>query len=114
MTEDIITPKGYRFVTLWAVGLALFYVLVGYFGAPQLLAYKDRTAQNRKAWLETTTVYEAVRTNPGKAMEGKPAAVRVGIYVNRIGELAMHDMSWTADFDLWFRWTNKGISPGET
>jgi hypothetical protein len=113
MSEDVITQKGYRFVVLWAAALALLYASVGYFGAGQLLAYKDRTAQLRKTWLASSAGKEGVVVNPSNA-PSKPAAVRVGIYVNRIGELAMHEMSWTADFDLWFQWASKGINPGET
>lgn len=110
MSQDIITPKAYRFVILWAAALVLFFVLVGFYGTWKLLAYKDHTAQRRKTWLESTTT----GISPGNTPEAKAAAVRVGIYVNRIGEVDLHALSWVADFDLWLHWRNKGIDPGET
>jgi hypothetical protein len=114
MTQDITTPRAYRFVILWATALALFYLLVGYFGIRQLRAYENRTAQMRKAWLEGAAGREDAGTSTDNAPEAKPGTVRVGIYVNRIGEIDVRESSWTADFDLWFRWTDKNIEPGET
>jgi hypothetical protein len=110
MSKDIITPKGYRFVILWAAALVLFYALVGYFGTRQLRGYRAETAQMRKTWLETVTTGIASAGAP----EANSEAVRVGIYVNRVGEIAVHELGWSADFDLWFDWTNKGLDPGET
>lgn len=109
MTQDIITLRGYRCVILWAAALVLFYALVGYFGTRQLQSYKDQTAQMRKTWRESTTGKEGA-----DAPAAAPTAVRVGIYVNRISEIAVRESSWSADFDLWFHWTNKEMNPGET
>jgi hypothetical protein len=38
----------------------------------------------------------------------------VGIYINRIGEFDAREGGWTANFDIWFRWTDARIRPGET
>jgi hypothetical protein len=35
------------------------------------------------------------------------------MYINRIGEFAVKESSWSADFDIWFRWSGDGIKPGE-
>jgi hypothetical protein len=114
MPEDVITPRAYRLVILWAAGLVIFYLLVGYFGARQLRGYRDQTAQLRKAWLESVTGKEGAGTNIDNSQETKPGTVRVGIYVNRIGEIDLRESSWTAHFDLWFHWKDKNIDPGET
>jgi hypothetical protein len=114
MAEDTITPRGYGFVILWAAALVLFFLLVGYFGIRQLRAYEHRTAQIRKVWLESATGKEGAGTNTDNAPGAKPSAVLVGIHVNRIGEIDLRESSWTADFDLWFHWTDKNIEPGET
>jgi hypothetical protein len=45
--------------------------------------------------------------------DAKPVDVYVGIFIHRIGQLSVKDNSWTADFDIWFRWTGDGIHPGE-
>jgi hypothetical protein len=36
--------------------------------------------------------------------DARPTRVAAGIYVDRILELSVKDVSWTADFYLWFRW----------
>ena len=109
MTEDTITKKSYRLVILWAVVLALLYAVVAYLGTQHLRGYQAQTAQVRKTWLETTTAKDG--TGP---LGNITNAVRVGIYVNRIGDIALRESSWTADFDLWFHWTDKKLNPGET
>jgi hypothetical protein len=43
----------------------------------------------------------------------EPVEVRVGVYINRIGEFSLRESGWTAEFDIWFRWTGDGVKPGE-
>jgi hypothetical protein len=39
--------------------------------------------------------------------------VEVGFYVDRVPELSAHDASWTAVFDVWFRWRGEDVQPAE-
>ena len=112
MTQDVITVEGYRFVMLWALALVLFFALAAYFGIRQLHAYKNQTAQIRKTWLESTASNVSEGINPSASIQAQQ--VQVGIYINRIDEIAVHDLKWAADFDLWFHWTNKKLAPGDT
>lgn len=69
----------------------------------------------RQAWLQDGTT-EPGKTPLGMNLSGaaSPTQVRAGIYVNRIGDFAMKEAGWTADFDIWFRWSGKTVKPGET
>ena len=112
--KDTITRRGYRFVILWAVGILLLYGVGGYLSVRTLQGYKAETEKFRQAWIESkTTDVDAqapdIRIPPG----AKPIEVVVGIYINRIGEFSIKEGSWTADFDIWFRWTGDGVKPGE-
>jgi hypothetical protein len=44
----------------------------------------------------------------------KRVDVLVGIYINSIGEVSLKESGWTADFDIWFRWTGDEVRPGST
>jgi hypothetical protein len=112
--KDTITRRGYRFVILWAVGILLLYGTGGYLGVRTLQGYKAETEKFRQAWIESKmTDVDAqapdIRIPPG----AKPVEVLVGIYINRIGEFSVREGGWTADFDIWFRWTGNGVKPGE-
>lgn len=112
--KDKITRRGYRFVILWAVGILLLYGIGGYVGVRTLQGYKVETEKFRQAWIESTTTELGVRTPDIQIpSEAKPIEVLVGIYINRIGEFSIKEGGWSADFDIWFRWTGNGIKPGE-
>jgi hypothetical protein len=44
----------------------------------------------------------------------RPVDVQVGLIMNHVGEFAMREAAWTADFNLFFRWTGDGVNPGES
>ena len=114
MGEDIITARDYRFVALWAVGIIVFFVIAGYFGVRQLRTYKMQSMERRQAWLEQASGAGRGQKSAAIAQKGNPVEVRVGIYVTHIGEFSLKEDSWVANFDIWFRWTGKAVSPGET
>ena len=112
--KDKITRRGYHFVILWAAGILLLYGISGYIGVRTLQGYKVETEKFRQAWIESTTTELGVRTPDIKIpSEAKPIEVLVGIYINRIGEFSIKEGGWSADFDIWFRWTGNGVKPGE-
>ena len=112
--KDKITRRGYHFVILWAAGILLLYGISGYIGVRTLQGYKVETEKFRQAWIESTTTELGVRTPDIQIpSEAKPIEVLVGIYINRIGEFSIKEGGWSADFDIWFRWTGNGVKPGE-
>src|SRR5208282_619878 len=113
--SDAITRGGYLLVSLWAAGILLLYAIGGYLGVRQLQGYKAETERFRQAAVEAPAK-EPGAPSPAITLPAgaRPTEVRVGIYLNRVGEFSLKDSSWTADFDIWFRWTGEGIRPGET
>lgn len=113
--KDMITSRGFLFVILWATGILLLYAIGGYLGVRQLQGYKAETEKFRQAWIEATTAdlggkVPEMRIPPG----AKPVDVLVGIYINSIGEFSLKEAGWTADFDIWFRWTGDKVRPGDS
>ena len=111
--KDSIGRAGYTFVFLWAAGLLLLYAIGGYFGVRTLQGYRAETEEFREDFIESRTI-EPGKKAPEISVSKKPVEVRVGIYINRIGEFDAREGGWTTDFDIWFRWTDARIRPGET
>jgi hypothetical protein len=113
--QEAVTPGEYRFVIFWAAGLLLLYVVGGYFGVNLLRGYTAEITKSREAWIAaSTTGQNPPPTDPALPSGAKPADVRVGISMNHIGEFALRESAWTADFDITFRWTGNTVNPGET
>jgi hypothetical protein len=112
--KDTITRRGYCFLVFWAAGILLLYGIGGYFGVRTLQDYRSRTEQFRQAAIEETTTEPGAKA-PGVDLSpgGEPVDVLVGIYVNHIGEFSLKEGTWAADFDIWFRWTDGRVEPGE-
>jgi hypothetical protein len=111
--KDGISRAGYSFVALWAVGLLLLYGIGGYFGVRTLQEYRAQTEKRREALIASQTIEPGTKA-PEISISKKPVEVRVGIYINRIGEFDLREGGWTANFDIWFRWSDARIRPGET
>jgi hypothetical protein len=113
-THDTITAREYRLVFLWAAVVMLLYGIGGYLGARTLQGYAREAEQIRQARLASETTQPGLRA-PARTMSAgiRPVAVRTGIYLNSIGEISLINSTWVADFDIWFRWTGDGVSPGE-
>ena len=112
--KNAISRGGYLFVTLWTLGILLLYALGGYFGTRLLQGHKVETAKMRQARIEApTTDLEAtapeIKITPGS----QPVDVAVGIRLNRMEAISLRESSWTADFNIWFRWTGEKVNPGE-
>jgi len=111
--KDTITIRGFLFVILWAAGILLLYAVGGYLGVRTLLTYRAETERFRQTWIGSATTEPNVQAPEIKMAPGaKPVDVLVGIYINSIGELSLKESGWTADFDIWFRWTGDEVRPG--
>lgn len=53
-------------------------------------------------------------SRPADAALEDPSEVRVGIYVERIVDLSIHDLNWTVEFYVWFTWSDLRLDPGQT
>jgi hypothetical protein len=114
MHEDSITPGGYRFVTAWAIVIITLFAVAVYLGVWSLQEDRKQIVQRRQAWLEAVEKEAGGPRIAAIRRNASPLEVRVGLYVTHIGEFALKDDSWTAHFDIWFRWTGKEVTPGET
>lgn len=112
--QDTITPGGYRFVITWTACLLLIYAVAGFVGSELLRGYKAETSKLRKARFESLSRELASQGNDsGLPSAEKPVAVRVGLNMNRIGDFALRESAWTADFNIFFRWSGDAANPGE-
>jgi hypothetical protein len=111
--KDSISRASYSFVVLWAVGLLLLYAIGGYLGVRALQRHRAETEKSREALIESQTIEPGTKA-PEIRVSKKPVEVRVGVYINRIGEFDAREGGWTANFDIWFHWNDARIRPGET
>lgn len=57
---------------------------------------------------------EPEKTPPAGHENDIPLDVKVGVYMDRIPSLSIRDSQWTADFYIWFNWTDDSLRPGDT
>ena len=109
-----ITPRAYRLVALWAAGILILYTIGGYMGIRQLQRYKAETEKFRQAMIVAPTTEQGVPLSKPTLPAGSgPVDVHVGMHINSMGEFAVKESAWVADFDIWFRWSGDGIKPGD-
>jgi len=102
-------------VILCAAGLVVLYAAGGWLGARVLHRYAVDTASDRQARLESVAALsQAPSLSAGAPTGAKPVEVHVALIMNRVGDVALKESAWTADFNLALRWTGEGVSPGET
>lgn len=112
-SQQTISRRAYLFTALWAVGILLFYAVVGLVGVQRMRHYRAETEASRKAWLASRA---AVPGGPTPVVAPSPAAtpVAVSILLNHVGGFSLREGSWDADFDIAFRWKNGAVDPGTT
>lgn len=103
---------GHQLLVLWAAGLALLYAVGGYLGSVQLHEYKAETERARAAWLAGADP-DGTAPGAGPAQGSAPVGVDVGVHVNRLDDIGLKETSWTADFEIRFRWVGDRVQPGE-
>jgi hypothetical protein len=112
--RDTITRKDYSLVIVWAIGVLILYMIGSIIGAGILRNYKVETQNSRQAWLESTTMdVEEMQSEVNTISALEPTDVTVGIRINRIAALSLRESTWTADFDIWFKWAGDAVDPGE-
>jgi hypothetical protein len=112
-TLNELTPRQEKlWLRLPALFLVLFFAVAG-----GLLSWSQWHAK-REDRTNQMLLMDSAAQDPGvtSAVETSTAqatTVHVGVYVDRIPELSIRDATWTAVFDLWFRWQGALENPGE-
>jgi hypothetical protein len=112
--KDTITPGGYRFVMLWAASLLFLYALGVYFGTGLLRGYAAETVKLRETRMALLFTEQNAPASARTPSGTSPVDVQMGLIMNHVGEFSMREAAWTADFNLFFRWTGDGVNPGES
>ena len=97
-------------ISTW--GLILFFTVAGgWLSWTQWSArQEDRTNQ---AQMMNPTAPDPGVTPAADVSIANATPVEVGVYIDRIPELSIKEASWTAVFDLWFRWPGELPDPGQ-
>lgn len=108
--STIPTSRRRLWLTAWTVFVIALTAAAALAFAPSILSHRRTEAGRNNALLDANAddpgTTAADRDMPPNA---RPTQVTVGIYVDRIIELSVKDVSWTVEFYLWFRW--RGESP---
>jgi hypothetical protein len=113
-SKEKISGRAYFLLALWSAGILVLFAVGGYFGTRLLRGYREETETFRAAWFSGATAEAGSKASePAMHPGSRPVDVNVGVYINRIGEFSLKESGWTADFDVWFRWTGDLVSPGE-
>lgn len=109
--------RRHRFAIVCAAGaVLLLYAVGGYFGARLLRGYAADTARMRQAMISSLTSAQKARPHaaaPSPDAGARPVDVQVALTVNRIGAVAFKESTWTADFNVSFRWRGDAVEPGK-
>jgi hypothetical protein len=101
-----------RFLFAWGLGLVLLYLVVGWFCARALRAAHADTDRRQRAFVETTSFGDEAKPIDPATLAG--AEVKVGVFVDHVGDLDVASTTFSTDFEVWFRWRDDGLHPGET
>jgi hypothetical protein len=112
------TRAGRLFVVLWTCGLLMLGGTVGSWAVARNYRFRNEAIDRHRARIDSGSTEpgrtEPERTPPPDVVPGEPRAVQVGIYVDRVFDMSIHDATWSADLFVWFRWTDPTVQPGET
>ena len=103
---------GLLLIAVWTI------LLVGVYAAIGSAAYRAQAEARRAAVDGHAERMDPTRLESGLTEADLPPAagaipVKSGIYLDRIVALSMPEVSWTADFYLWFSWTgHPELDPG--
>src|SRR5579862_4977649 len=96
-----------------AAAVLLLYLVAGCLGVRQLRRYAAEAVRLRQSRIEAAlNASDGPRpvAGLGPAGEARPVEVKVALSVTRVGEIALKDSSWTADFDVSFRWRGDAVT----
>jgi len=98
-----------RWFRTWNLAIILLFVVCGSILCGILWQTKRTQRLQQHQVMEATVPDPGVTAADTTGPTGAP--VKVGLYLERIPELSVKDMTWTAVFDVWFRWTGADLNP---
>ncbi|MFC1747784.1 hypothetical protein ACFL2V_03170 [Pseudomonadota bacterium] len=105
-------------VVSWLIAISSFYISAAYFAAAELGNNRLTSAERHEARMSLTTVENGKTEFDSSLLNGEngkhASKVEVGVYLDRVIGLSTKSTDWTADFYIWFRWTDKNIDPGNS
>jgi len=106
------------FLLVWALLLLVAGITAGELISKKEDANLQTSIQNHLARIDPNVTEsgktEPERTPPAGHENDIPLDVKIGVYIDRIPALSIRDSQWTADFYIWFDWTDDSLRPGET
>jgi hypothetical protein len=102
------------FLGAWALLLVALFLTVGLY-LIQIMRTNQQGASQRHAARIDPNADESGVTAADRELptDAKPTEVLAGIYVDRVLELSVKDVSWTVEFYLWFRWRGDAVKTCE-
>jgi hypothetical protein len=103
-----LPPRARLWLTAWALFIFALFLVVGLSLVFKMRSSRAAAAQRHAARMDPAADDIGVTGADHELPSGaKPTEVLAGIYVDRVLELSVKEVSWTAEFYLWFRWTGK-------
>ncbi len=105
------------FVLAWAFMILLAALGTGTWAVWTILSYRQRSVERHLAAMRQTGASDKTEpemTPPPGLEKSVPAEVRAGLYLEQIHQVSIRDQSWSAEFFIWFNWTDPELKPGET
>jgi hypothetical protein len=108
-------PAGYRLIAMWAAVILVVSLLSGYFMVSKLHQHRlDAMAEYAQRMDPRVVDPNQTGIDMSLSHGARPVDVHIGVYVDRIVDLSIENDAWTADFYIWFNWTDSSLSPGES
>jgi hypothetical protein len=101
-----------RWFRVWTASLVAFFVVAGSSSLSFLWLTKRAEATRQRQLLDAAAPDPGVTAAEDSSTEDA-TPVEVGCYLERVPELSVHDGTWTAAFDVWFRWRGDDLKPAE-
>ena len=113
--SNMIGSRERWLLTAWVAWLIMLYVGGALIGIRHLHGARNQTTSTRTDWVRAKPDGAGTVTpTSGPGADGSVVDVTTGIRVRRVSAFDLKDAEWTADFDIWFRWSGDKVQPGET
>jgi hypothetical protein len=112
-----ISRVGRGFVIAWALAILLIELGTGTWTVWTNLSNRQRSVERHLARMSLKSASEKnepEKTPPPGLEKSVPAVVRAGLYLDQVEQVSIRDQSWSAEFFIWFNWTDPQLQPGET
>ena len=107
---DQPSPRARRWLAVWAFLLVTLFLATGVNLVHSLRANQQASAVRHAARLDPEADEPGLTAaDHSLPTDARPVQVTAGIYIDRVAELSVKEVSWTVELYLWFRW--RGDSP---